>query len=75
MQLTIDVKESALDKVVAFFDKLKSDVIIIDSKHSEPLDIEPVLKGDKDYDFMVQCDKDRKNNPQNYGTMDDIDWN
>jgi hypothetical protein len=74
MQLTIDVKDSALDKVLWFLENIKSDVTIINNPMDKKLDIEPITKDDEAYKFMLKADKDRKLNPQDYGTMDDIKW-
>jgi len=74
MQLTIDVKDSALDKILYFLENLKSDVTII-SKQTNTLDIEPISKDDEDYKYVIEGREERKNNPQNYGTLDDVDWN
>lgn len=74
MQLTIDVKESALDKIMYLLNNLKSDVKIISKSDSSSLDIEVVDKNDEDYKHIIDGRKERKNNPQNYSTLDDIDW-
>jgi hypothetical protein len=75
MQLTIDVKDSALDKILYFLENLKSDVTIISKQTNTSLDIEQISKNDKDYKYIIEGREERKNNPQNYGTLDDVDWN
>ena len=75
MQLTIDIRESALDKIMYLLDNLKSDVKIIRKVDIDSLDIEALSKDDKDYKYILEGREERKNNPQNYGTMNDIDWN
>lgn len=74
MQLTIDIKDSALDKVLYLLENLKSDVKII-STSNNILDIESISKNDKDYKHIVFGRKERKENPENYGTFDDVNWN
>ena len=49
--------------------KLKSDVKIV---NRELLDIEPISKNDKDYEYIVKGREERVSNPENYGTLDDI---
>ena len=75
MQLTIDVKDSALDKILYFLENLKSDVTIISKQTNTSLDIELISKDDEDYKYIIEGREERKNNPQNYGTLDDVDWN
>ena len=74
MQLTIDIKESAFDKVMWFLEHIKSDVKIIDNPSSKILDIESITQNDEDYKYIVMGREDRKNSPQNYGAMDEIKW-
>jgi len=75
MQLTIDIRESAIDKIMYLLDNLKSDVKIIKKIDTNSLDIQPLSKDDEDYKYILEGREERKSNPQNYGTMDDIDWN
>ncbi len=70
MQLTIDIKESALDKVMYLLNNLKSDVKIINN----PLDIEVINQCDEDYRCIVDGRKERDLHPENYGTINDVDW-
>ncbi len=74
MQLTIDVKESAIDKIMYLLDNLKSDVKIISKTDTNSLNIQPITKDDENYQYIVSGREDRKNNPQNYGKIDDINW-
>jgi len=71
MQLTIDIKESAIDKIMYLLDNLKPDVKIIDSDF---LDIEIISENDKDYTYILDGKKERKSYPSNYGTISDINW-
>jgi anthranilate/para-aminobenzoate synthase component II len=73
MLLTIDIKDSAFDKVMYLLKNLKEDVTIIDNKDTE-LQIETISKDDKDYKYIEQGRIERKTNPENYGSLDDIKW-
>jgi len=75
MQLTIDVKESALDKIMYLLENLKSDVKILSKTDTNFLDIQPITEDDEDYQHILNGREERKTNPQNYGSMKDIDWN
>jgi len=75
MQLTIDIKESALDKVMYILENLKSDVKIINKYDTQSLDIELISKDDDDYQLLENGRKERTSKPENYGSINDIDWN
>jgi hypothetical protein len=75
MQLTIDIKDSALDKVLYLLENLKSDVKIVSTSNNNILDIESISKSDKDYNNIVFGRKERIENPENYSTLDDVNWN
>ena len=75
MQLTIDIKESALDKIMYLLENLKSDVKILSKIDTDFLDIQAITKDDEDYQDILDAREERKSNPQNYGSMNDIDWN
>ena len=72
MQLTIDIRESAMDKVMYLLNSLKSDVKIIDS---DSLDIQIISKDDEDYKYIVKGREERISHPESYGNIDDINWN
>ncbi len=73
MLLTIDVKESALDKILNLLNNLKSDVKIVD--RSDALDIDIIAVDDEDYKHILKGREERKTHPENYGRLSDIDWN
>ncbi len=73
MLLTIDVKDSALDKIMNFLSSLKSEVKVVD--RSDTLDIEVVTPDDEDYKYILRGREERKSNPENYGHLSDINWN
>ena len=74
MQLTIDIRDSAIDKIMYILDSLKADVKIIKKSDASSLDIERVSKNDLDYQLILNGRDDRKNNLKNYGSLDDIKW-
>lgn len=74
MQLTIDVKDSAIDKILYFLENLKSDVKILSKKDSNSLDIQSISKDDEDFKLISKGREERKTHPQNYGNLDDINW-
>ena len=74
MQLTIDIRDSAIDKIMYLLDHLKADVKIIEKFDANFLDIQPISKDDADYHYIVNGRKERKISPQNYGNMNDINW-
>ena len=76
MQLTIDIRNRAVDKVLYLLEHLKDDVRIVSRhEHSDPLDIDVVEENDPDYKYIVKGREERKQHPENYGTLDDVDWN
>jgi len=74
MQLTIDVKNSAIDKILYFLEHFKDDVTIISRSPDGELDIEVVEENDPDYKYIVKGREERKKHPENYGSLNDIDW-
>jgi len=74
MQLTIDIRDSAIDKIMYILDNLKADVKIIKKVDTNSLDIETISKDDSDYQIILNARDDRKNNPKNYGSLNDIKW-
>ncbi len=74
MQLTIDVKESALDKIMYLLEHLENDVKIISQTPSSGLDIEVVEESDPDFKYIARGREERKSHPENYLSEDEIDW-
>jgi len=75
MTLTIDIKDSVADKILYFLNNFKDDIKIIDGIiDNKPLDIESIQKNDDDYKTILKGRQERKTNPENYGTFDDINW-
>jgi len=73
-QLTIDVKDSALDKIIYLPEHLKNDVKIVSQKPSANLDIEVVEESDPDFGYIARGRKERKSHPEKYLSEDEIDW-
>jgi hypothetical protein len=49
--------------------------IIINNDIKNNLDIEVITEDDPDYETILKCREERQKYPENYGTLDDIDWN
>lgn len=67
MQLTIDIKESALEKVMYLLENLKDDVKIISKIPSNELNIEVIEEGDPDYAYVKEARERRKKGEKTYG--------
>lgn len=74
MQLTIDVNDSALDKVMYLLNSLHKDVKIINKYQTSALDIEIIKQNDDDYKSILDARQERKENPQNYVALDSVEW-
>ncbi len=75
MQITIDIKESALDKIMYLLNNLKSDVTILKQDNSTHLDVTALDESEADSKIIMKAREERKKNPQDYGTISDIAWN
>lgn len=73
MQLTIDIKNTAIDKVMYLLNNLKSDVKII-STENIPLDIEAIDTNDESYQTVLKLKKEREENPSSFENLDSIKW-
>ena len=71
MQLTIDIKESAVDKIMYLLTSLKKDVTIVSK---EPLDIEEIKSSEKDFEYMQIQKSLREKNQKEYQTFETINW-
>ena len=74
MLLTIDIKDSAIDKIMYFLEHLKDDVTIVENSHDKSFDIEVINKDDPDYKYIIQGRKEREEHPENYVAEDAIKW-
>ncbi len=66
MQLTIDVKNSALDKILYFLEHLKDDVTIISRSPDSDLEIEVIEENDPDYGYVKEARERRKKGEKTY---------
>lgn len=57
MLLTLDIKESAVDKIAYLLSHLKDDVTIVDASNA---DIESISKDDPDYRYIMDARKRRE---------------
>lgn len=62
------------DKILYFLDHFKNDVKIINNE-LDKIGIEQVLENDPDYQIILKGREERKTNPENYISEDDVDWN
>ena len=47
---------------------------VLDKKELD-IEIEPILPGDPDYEILQRARKHFKEHPEDYVTLDEIDWN
>lgn len=69
MQITLDIKESAVDKIMYLLDHLKEDVSIIE--HKVPLKLEVIDESDTDFKFIIDARKRREDGEKCY-PIDDV---
>lgn len=74
MQLTIDIKDSALDKIMYLLESLKKDVKIVEKDSINSLDIELIKTDDREYKYILEGRQERKRHPENYETLESIQW-
>ena len=77
MQLTINVKDSVLDKVLYLLENLKSDVQIVKRSDTPSLEIDVITETDADYSTLLEARESRKNakaNYEDYVSLDDVNW-
>lgn len=67
MTLTLDIKDSAIDKIIYFLNHLKDDVKIIDAVDSN---METIDTSDADYGFIAEARARRENGEKCY-TIDE----
>ncbi len=69
MQITLDIKKSAIDKVLYLLEHLKDDVKIISRQETQKLEI--IDKNDPDFKYIIEARKRRDNGEKTY-TIDEI---
>jgi len=71
MMLTIDIKDSAADKILYFLESFKKDVKIVSGDNSQiPFDIEQIDEKDDDYRFYIDAKKARANGEKTHSLED-----
>lgn len=68
MTLTLDIKDSAIDKIIYFLNHLKDDVKILDAVDNN---IEPISVDDSDYKMIVDA-RVRRGNGEKCYPLDEI---
>jgi len=71
MQITIDVKDGAIDKILYLLEHLKDDVTIISRSPKSELDIEVVREDDPDYDYIKKAREARAKGEKTY-SLDEV---
>ena len=72
MQLTIEIRDSAYDKIMYLLKNLKDDVKIIDKKiDMDDLDIEVIDESDPDFIYIQKARERRKNGEKTY-SLDEV---
>ena len=73
MILTIDIKDSAADKILYFLENFKNDVKILDKdgKSDDALDIEEIKEDDPDYKYILEARESRSRGEKTY-SLDDV---
>ena len=71
MQITIDVKNSALDKILYLLEHLKDDVTIISRSPKSNIEIEVIREDDPDYGYIKEARERRKKGEKTY-SLDEV---
>jgi hypothetical protein len=74
MLLTIDVKKSAVDKILYLLEHFRDDITIISQSPEVDLNIEVIGEDDPDFKYIVQGRKERNEHSENYVAEDAIKW-
>ena len=64
MQITLDIKDSALDKILYFLEHLKDDVKII--PHTQNINLEVIDENDPDFQYVVKARQRREDGEKSY---------
>jgi hypothetical protein len=67
MTLTLDIKDSAIDKIIYFLNHLKDDVKIVDAVDSN---MEAIDTSDSDYGFILEA-RTRRDDGEKCYTIDE----
>lgn len=71
MQITIDVKNGAVDKILYLLEHLKDDVTIISRSPKSDLEIEVIREDDPDYGYVKEARERRKKGEKTY-SLDEV---
>jgi len=71
MQLIIDVKDSAIDKIMYFLEHLQDDVKIVSKTPDSDLDIEIIAEDDPDFQHIKEARERRAKGEKTY-TLDEV---
>ncbi len=64
MQITLDIKDSALDKILYFLEHLQDDVKII--PHTQSINLEVIDENDPDFQYVVKARQRREDGEKSY---------
>ena len=64
MQITLDIKDSALDKILYFLEHLQDDVKII--PHTQSINFEVIDENDPDFQYVVKARQRREDGEKSY---------
>lgn len=71
MQITIDVKNGAVDKILYLLEHLKDDVTIISRSPKSDLEIEVIREDDPDYGYVKEARERREKGEKTY-SLDEV---
>ena len=71
MQITIDIKNGAVDKILYLLEHLKDDVTIISRSPKSDLEIEVIKEDDPDYGYVEEARKRREKGEKTY-SLDEV---
>lgn len=71
MQITIDVKNGAVDKILYLLEHLKDDVTIISRSPKSNIEIEVIREDDPDYGYVEEARERRKKGEKTY-SLDEV---
>ena len=74
--VTLNINDNAYNHLMYFVSNTNNDIEIIEDEVIQDLDldIEVVTEDDPDYQIILRGREERITHPENYGTLDDIDW-
>ena len=64
MQITLEIKDSALDKILYFLEHLKDDVTIVSQQENPKLEI--IDENDPDFSYIIEARRRRDEGEKTY---------